>query len=902
MQPIPTSIPEPVARSWSADLPEAATREESKEGSVSGLNLEAFMGVKLFAWLGGLALFLGIAFFVKYSFEHNLVTPQMRIAIGTLCGLGLIGGGLRLPRPKFTVTAQTLCATGIVTLYAVTFGAYSLYHFLQLPATFSIMTVITAAAFLLAIQLDAQVVAILGLLGGFLTPLLLSTGQDNPPGLFTYLAVLDAGLIAVALRQRWHYLVMLAAVATGVFQWLWIIPFFQASKIATGATIVLGFEALFLIPFWICNSIKSDEPWTARASALSAGVAISFAGYLLDFPTLAQKPWICLSLLLAADVGLAVRPLRRPRRHIGPFLGGGVVFLILGAWSVQYLTDALLLWALGYFLLFAAFHTALPLALRRFSASKDPLPRSAQLFPFLGLVLMLWPAFHIGASIALWIAILIADLAAIVLATVVASLFGVIATLIVTLIAIALWLFQTPVEAPELTGLLVVIGGFAALFCGASVFLQRYRARSSTTLPYEQEAFDNLPAISVVLPFLLLALAIIRLHPHNPSPIFGVSMFLVIMILALARWSQTVALPPVALVCATLLEYLWRLAWKGPPHAPLPLAWYLGFATLFFLFPLLFQSRKAIQVTAWATGVLALVAHYLIIQDAVAMNWPHFWQSAGGLVPGALAMPPLLASFYLNRNIPDANAARLSILSWFGGVALFFITLIFPVQFHREWLTISWALEGVALLWLFHRLPHRGLLTVGFGLLCAAFVRLSINPAVLDYHERSGTPIWNWYLYTYGIGVACFFVGAWLTAPPRDRLAAIPLPATLYSLGTILLFLLLNIEIADFFATTSTLTFDFESNLARDMTYSIAWSLFALILLLIGMQRQLPAVRYAGIGLLFVTLLKLFLHDLSQLDQLYRIGAFVVVAIVLIGASYLYQRFLAGDEKAPPQA
>src|SRR5262249_541641 len=162
---------------------------------------------KLFAWLGGLALFLGIAFFVKYSFEHNLITPQMRIAIGAACGLGLIVGGLRLPRPKFTVTAQTLCATGIVTLYAVTFTAYLLYHFPQPPATFPLMTGITGAAFLLAIRLDAQVVAILGLLGGFLTPLLLSTGQDNPPGLFTYLAVLDAGLIAVALRQRWHYLV-----------------------------------------------------------------------------------------------------------------------------------------------------------------------------------------------------------------------------------------------------------------------------------------------------------------------------------------------------------------------------------------------------------------------------------------------------------------------------------------------------------------------------------------------------------------------------------------------------------------------------------------------------------------------------------------------------------------------
>ena len=76
----------------------------------------------------------------------------------------------------------------------------------------------------------------------------------------------------------------------------------------------------------------------------------------------------------------------------------------------------------------------------------------------------------------------------------------------------------------------------------------------------------------------------------------------------------------------------------------------------------------------------------------------------------------------------------------------------------------------------------------------------------------------------------------------------------------------------------------------------------ALALLLVGMHRQLAAVRYAGLGLLVVTLLKLFFHDLAQLDQLYRIGAFIAVAIVLIGSSYLYQRFLAVDEKKPPQA
>jgi uncharacterized membrane protein len=81
------------------------------------------------------------------------------------------------------------------------------------------------------------------------------------------------------------------------------------------------------------------------------------------------------------------------------------------------------------------------------------------------------------------------------------------------------------------------------------------------------------------------------------------------------------------------------------------------------------------------------------------------------------------------------------------------------------------------------------------------------------------------------------------------------------------------------------------------MSYSIAWALFALLLLIIGIRQTAKPVRYAGLGLLGATILKLFLHDLSQLDQLYRIAAFVVVAIIAIFASFLYQRFLGLSAK-----
>ena len=177
------------------------------------LNWEQFMGAKLFAWIGGLALFLGVAYFVKYSFEHDLIPPEVRVALGFLVGIGLVAGGMVMRRKDYSITAHTLCATGILILYAVTFACRAVYHFpfFGPVPTFILMTLVTAAAFLLAVRLDAQVIALLGMLGGFLTPVLLSTGQDAPVALFAYIALLDAGLLGVALYQRWFYLGALAA-------------------------------------------------------------------------------------------------------------------------------------------------------------------------------------------------------------------------------------------------------------------------------------------------------------------------------------------------------------------------------------------------------------------------------------------------------------------------------------------------------------------------------------------------------------------------------------------------------------------------------------------------------------------------------------------------------------------
>jgi len=185
---------------------------------------------------------------------------------------------------------------------------------------------------------------------------------------------------------------------------------------------------------------------------------------------------------------------------------------------------------------------------------------------------------------------------------------------------------------------------------------------------------------------------------------------------------------------------------------------------------------------------------------------------------------------------------------------------------------------------------------VGLGLLVVAFTRLALNPWVITAYGRTGTPIWNWYLYAYGIVSACLLLGGWLLAPPRHQVRGGDVRPLLFSLGTLLAFALVNIEIADSFSPPGAqLTLNFSGNFAQDMTYSLAWAVFAFVLLAIGFKLRNTATRYAGMGLLVITLIKLFLHDLWRLGGLYRIGSLVGLAVVLIVVSFIYQRFLSSE-------
>ena len=885
------------------------------------INWEQFMGAKLFAWIGGLALFLGVGFFVKYSFEHNLIPPEMRVAIGFAIGIGLLIGGVAMKKKELAVTAQTLCGTGVLILYVSTFACHGFYHFpfFGVLPTFLLMTLITAVAFLLAVRLDAPAVAILGLLGGFILPVLFKTGRDPGAALFAYLALLDAGLLAVALHRRWHYLAPLGAIGTVIIQIGWAENFFAqeqyfaGNKVLVPMTILVGFVALF----------TAAAAWAKRRGGISrmlswtplglAAVAFGFAFYFLDFPPLAQRPLLVFAFVFLLDLAVLALVLIEGKVAVAQPVSGLAVFALLAVWTGRSMNSELLNAGLALYLVFAIFHAAVPLALQRLRAIAVP-PWWSHAFPAFALLLAMVPMLETNTELSflVWPFVLLVDVLAVIVAAVTATLLPILLVLVLTLFVTGMFIGRIPETLTGLPTSLWMIGGFAVFFVIASAWASR-RVKLPTAatafagkFPAPQHLASLLPACSVVLPFLLLIMVVARLPIVDPSPIFGLALLLIVLLLGLSKILAVDALPLVGLLSTLALEYAWHTnhfhapdptsPFGGPldvyANPALPLAWYLGFYAIFTVFPFVFRQDFAGKVLPWAASALAGPLHFRLIHGLVKTAYPN---PAMGLIPAAFALPALLALVMLVKRTPASNPARDSQLAWLGGAALFFITLIFPIQFDRQWITIGWALEGAALCWLFHRIAHPGLRLVGVALLVTAFVRLALNPAVLDYHPRSATAIWNWYLYAYGIATACLFGGARLLAPPRHLCLGRNAPPLLYALGTVLAFLLVNIEIADYFtaAGAPVVTLQFSGNLARDMSYSMAWAFFALLLVVVGIVKKQAPIRYAGLGLLSVTLLKLFFHDLSQLDALYRIGALVVVAIVAIAASFLYQRFLS---------
>ena len=260
-------------------------------------------------------------------------------------------------------------------------------------------------------------------------------------------------------------------------------------------------------------------------------------------------------------------------------------------------------------------------------------------------------------------------------------------------------------------------------FVLASLFFERARSESG---PGEGKPDKlRLPVLAAWLPYLLLLTTFNRLPMESPSIVFGVGFLLSLVLLVLDRWSPAGPLSLVAVGSATLLQITWLATSLDASSPWTTIFWTLAFTGLFIAYPFAFPEAMQGRRLSWWTSALAGPLHFGILAIVFTQS---FDLSSPGLLPASFAALYGLLLYLLVRGDDSEAGFHKARLALFGGVTLFFVSLIFPFQFEREWLTMGWALEGLTLIALFHRISHAGLKKWGIGLLLIAFVRLEPWP------------------------------------------------------------------------------------------------------------------------------------------------------------------------------
>ncbi len=280
--------------------PESITPVKSPGPSRTRAEWESLIGGKLLNRIGAVALIIAVGFFLKYAFDNDWINETTRITIGGFVGFGLLFIAYRFKNRGFEIFAQGLVGAGIAILYLSVYAAYNFYYLFSQPLAIIIMSVITGLAFLQAILYNAAAVSILGLIGGMLTPLLLSSGQPNEIGLFTYFVLLNAGIILIALKNdAWWFLEPLALISTFLIYSQWYGAYFDTGKLIT-VIIYLTIIWFFYFILDIYRILKSHSSYfEIRRSFAAANGLVYFSLVYLPVDQYANE-WMGMTSILIA--------------------------------------------------------------------------------------------------------------------------------------------------------------------------------------------------------------------------------------------------------------------------------------------------------------------------------------------------------------------------------------------------------------------------------------------------------------------------------------------------------------------------------------------------------------------------------------------------------------------------
>jgi uncharacterized membrane protein len=887
---VPPSVPAPVASDTVASEPPPTAPPAA---SRSRIEWERWIGVRGAAAAGGIVLALAALLFFQYSIEHGLISPTMRVVLGVIVGICCLVGSEWLVKRDQAAAANALAGAGVVILYGATWAAQNLYNLIGTVPAFVLMILVTVVCVVLAVSRSAPFIAVLGLLGGFATPILVASDVDSPAALFGYILLLDLGLLWLARARGWPLLAILSLAGTALHQAIWILGSMDEERAVLGIVVLAVFGLAFL--FIGGGDREQSRLWRATRAG---GVAIPFA-FALHFAgttRLAVNPWPLGVLLLILSAGACW--LARRQTQDMAVAAAGASLGIMALWFLNHRVSPALAWqAVALCVALAAlFSVAAEISRRHSSANRLGLAALVSSLGFLALLVLAttesrvyqpWPWVAgwavVGGLLVLhsrWPGRAWVQLAA-----------G---------LGPAIGLFLA-VETHGRHGPALESRAWFALIVAVAIAFQ---ILAVLTKNKQRSVWAERTAAATAIALMAPAAAVAS--ADRTASLESIATVLVLGLLA--TLSATRARSGGWFLVATAATAFWQTVLYFDVHqhsaagsASEPVLGLLALsAVLFTLWPALVARAFRDSRYAWWGAALAGPLWFTALKSAWVSS---FGDNAVGLLPVALAAIALATVLWLRPRLAGRADTRRTALVWYLAVALSLVSVAIPLQLDKEWITIGWALNGLAILALWARIDHPGLKYFGLALLGAAAVRLVANPAVLSYHIRAGAPILNWLTYTYLVpALALVLSHRLLKAREVDRLvdweerlypANRAIGAASCGLAAVaVVFAWINLAIADIFATGPNLELSFQRLPARDATTSVAWAVYALILLAIGVRTRSSSMRWLSLGLLVLTLGKVFLHDLGELEDLYRVGSLVGLAVSLIIVSLIYQRFV----------
>jgi uncharacterized membrane protein len=246
------------------------------QASRARAEVEVKLGQRLILALGIVVTVFGVGYFLKYSFEQGWIGPAFRVALAYLLGIGALGIGEATRKKGYAGFAYSVLGFGIAVLYFATFAGFQIYPLFPQPLAFGFMVLTTALACLLAVLHDNKWLAVVGLIGGFLTPILLTTGVDNQIALMSYMTLLNLGLLAIALRKRWLLVTALGFAATYILFSAWMIEHYKAEKFWPAILFLHVFFLIYTIMPFVHQYLHGKAGRAAGAFIIVPNTVLAF--------------------------------------------------------------------------------------------------------------------------------------------------------------------------------------------------------------------------------------------------------------------------------------------------------------------------------------------------------------------------------------------------------------------------------------------------------------------------------------------------------------------------------------------------------------------------------------------------------------------------------------------------